>query len=72
MVSCLSGNIDIVKMLINHGANLNYQNNDQNTVFIYACRARNLNLVKSFLMQNNIDISIQNKYNQTGYYFLDE
>lgn len=55
------GDLEICKILIDRGANINNLSNDGNTALLYASKNGNPDIVK-LLLNQGININIQNKY----------
>ncbi len=64
--AALFGRIEIAKLLIDAGANLNIQNNDGSTALITAAFFCRPDIVQ-MLLAKNADKTIKNKYSQTAY-----
>ncbi|WP_338967567.1 ankyrin repeat domain-containing protein [Spiroplasma endosymbiont of Lonchoptera lutea] len=58
------GNLDIVKLLLENGANINLQNNNGNNALITAVENGHTDIVK-LLLKNGADINHQNKFGIT-------
>ena len=61
--ACKIGSLDIVKILINNGAEINQYNSKNSNRYqplIYASESGNLNLVK-YLVENGANVNIKNK-----------
>ena len=52
--------IEIIKILIENGADINIQNKNGTSALIFACENNNFDMVK-FLIDNNVDINSINK-----------
>ncbi|ORX85834.1 ankyrin, partial [Anaeromyces robustus] len=59
-----SGNEDLVKYLIEHGADINKENRGGETPLFLACRSGNKNLVK-YLIDLGADINKENEEGET-------
>eukprot|EP00057_Strongylocentrotus_purpuratus_P016589 XP_011671063.1 PREDICTED: ankyrin-3-like [Strongylocentrotus purpuratus] len=57
--ACSAGHLDIVKMLLEKGANINVTNWDNETALHHACK-ENHQLVAEFLVENGADMSAKN------------
>jgi ankyrin repeat protein len=55
--ACQSGNFNLIKFLVNNGANLNVKNDLDESVLVYACWECDLEVIKYFVEELNIDIS---------------
>lgn len=64
--ACVFGRTEIVKLLINAKADLNFQNNDGSTPLIAAAFFCRPEIVK-MLLDKNANKNIKNKYGQTAY-----
>jgi len=66
ITACLFDRKEIAKLLIDAGANINFQNNDGSTplhVAAFFCKPDMVQL----LMENNASKTLKNKYNNTAY-----
>jgi ankyrin repeat protein len=59
--ACEGGNLEVVKFLIDSGADVSVAGNDGNTPLHYACEGGNLEVVK-FLIDSGADVSALDKY----------
>jgi len=62
--ACKNNNENIVRWLIENGADVNKENKDGNTSLIEACYYGNDNIIK-LLIENGADVNKENKYNNT-------
>uniref|UniRef100_A0A1I8MKC2 Protein fem-1 homolog B n=1 Tax=Musca domestica TaxID=7370 RepID=A0A1I8MKC2_MUSDO len=58
------GHLQIVKLLVRHGANVNHNTKAQSSPLRAACYAGRLDIVK-YLIENGADVNLGNKYNNT-------
>ncbi len=65
MLACLTGNIEIVTLLLEHGAEINIENNFGLTPFFIAIEQNNEELI-SLLLAHNVDIHQENYHNTTS------
>ncbi|KAL6635599.1 ankyrin repeat-containing domain protein [Neocallimastix sp. 'constans'] len=61
----LRGNKNLVKYLVEHGADINKEYEYGTTVLFNACRNRNKDLVE-YLVEHGADINKENKYGETA------
>lgn len=73
--ACRGGNLDVAKLLVNNGADINLRDFNEMTPFLYACASQNLELVKFLASsgpksivsavnqddENGLDFSIRNR-----------
>ncbi|XP_073813776.1 protein fem-1 homolog B isoform X2 [Musca autumnalis] len=58
------GHLQIVKLLVRHGANVNHNTKAQSSPLRAACYAGRLDIVK-YLIEHGADVNLGNKYNNT-------
>ncbi|XP_013111702.1 protein fem-1 homolog B isoform X2 [Stomoxys calcitrans] len=58
------GHLQVVKLLVQHGANVNHNTKAQSSPLRAACYAGRLDIVK-YLIEHGADVNIGNKYNNT-------
>ena len=63
-LASINGHLEIMKLLIFHGADVNSKNNSGNTPLIWASKFGYLNIVK-LLIDNNADVNSKNNYGNT-------
>ncbi|CAG8489069.1 1482_t:CDS:2 [Diversispora eburnea] len=69
--ACDRGHLEIVKLLIERGSNINILTNENETPFHYACLSEHLECSRH-LYRNNIDITIKDKEGLTALEQCDE
>ena len=62
--ACKQGNIEIVELLVENGADISATNNSNETPLFEACRQGNIEIVE-LLVKNGADISVINNNNET-------
>ena len=67
--ACKNGNEDLVKYLINHGADINKVNEAGETPLFNACSGKNGNLVK-YLIEQGVDINKEKIGGETPHYLI--
>ncbi|KAL0278602.1 UNVERIFIED_CONTAM: hypothetical protein PYX00_000375 [Menopon gallinae] len=65
MLACQNQRLEIVKLLLKHGCNIDMQDSEGNTALHHACRTRDTKIV-SALVENDPDINIKNYRNKTA------
>ncbi|CAG2243985.1 unnamed protein product [Mytilus edulis] len=60
-----NGHIEIANTIIKHGADPNYQNEDGSTPLHIACETNKLEMVKTLLVQYNVDINKEDNKGRT-------
>ena len=65
MFACQGGHLDIVKLLIEHGANVNTLDFDGDTALAHAARKGENKIVK-FLIDAGADVNVRNRYKFTA------
>ena len=65
--TCKTGNIDLVKKLLSHGADVNTKD-DGNTPLYYASRKGHTKIVK-LLLEHGADVNAKNNYGETSLYW---
>lgn len=69
MIACFFGNLNVVKYLVKHNADLHIQNDYGHTCFHWASRSGHLEIVKYLLKTNKIFIDHVDNYGCTALYF---
>lgn len=69
MIACFFGNLNVVKYLVKHGADLNMQNDYGHTCFHWASRSGHLEIVEYLLKTDKIFIDHVDNYGCTALYF---
>lgn len=64
ILATLGGNLNIVKMLLNNGADINARNWNGHSSLQYAC-SKGWHTIVEYLLENNADINIRDKYGDT-------
>ena len=64
-VASKHNNIDIIKLLLDHGADINATNYWKTTPLMYACVYGNLAVIK-FLLEHGADMSMRNYWGKTA------
>ena len=67
-IACKKGNLEMIKLLIEKGIDLNTQNDSGNTSLHYACNKGNLEIVK-LLIKKKVNIHIPNNNGNTAIYY---
>ena len=67
--ACLSGNENLVKYLIEQGADINEEGHRFETPLFNACKSGNENLVK-YLIECGADISIKERWTEKKHHYL--
>lgn len=70
MIAVRIKNIEIIKILLKHNPNLNYQNIDGMTALMYAVIIPKSAEVVKILLEHGANVNIQNKYKQTAIMFV--
>jgi ankyrin repeat protein len=70
MTAASIGNLEIVKLLVEHGADVNLKNVKGNTALILAAQNDNFNIVK-YLVEKGADVKIKNEYGKTALYSIE-
>lgn len=65
MLACKNRRLEIVKLLIKYGCNIDMQDSEGNTALHYACRSRDTKIV-SVLVEYDPDLNIKNCMNKTA------
>jgi len=65
MAASINGQIDVAKLLISFGAEIDLKDKFGRTALIFAVTKGDLNMAK-FLLSNSADINVKNKYGQTA------
>lgn len=67
-LACANGNLDVVKYLIEHGANINQENGPKMRAIHYAADKGQSDVIKYLLSQGDIDANAKNCDGQTALY----
>ena len=64
IVASEKGDLDVLKMLVDHGANINAQDADDRTALMIAVKHRQPAMIR-FLLAHGADQNIKDKYKET-------
>lgn len=63
--ACISGSVEVTKLLIVNGACINQQDDDGNTCLHYACRGDHVDIVQ-LLFEHDVIVDVFNEENETA------
>lgn len=69
-MACLSDNLDMVQLLLSHGADMNQPSHDNKMPLFWACRARSLRTIQFLLEQEGLEWECGNSKRTNPLYYV--
>lgn len=67
MLAVINNNVDLVRILLEKGANINEVDKQGNTALIYACALNKKEMIGAVLSENNLDVTHKNNNGTSAY-----